>query len=170
MKFLIQTKSTQLQVQQLLQLKKQQQLRQLPIVRLKESFKTVIYFDKIMYIQFKAQFLRLNCTNPQVETKKQAASQSVTRSSTIRNELAQRSCKAEENVFFLKTSKTGSQTLMAIMQRFGIRHDSSFFVGESMNGAMSQVHVPISAEKDCWIGKHLNITFNISTQHLKYNS
>ena len=86
----------------------------------------------------------------------------------IRSELAARTCQTDENIFFLKTSKTGSQTLMAIMQRFGIRHNSTFFIGESMNGAMSQVHVPIS-EKDCWIGKHLDLTYNISTQHLKYN-
>jgi len=66
-------------------------------------------------------------------------------------ELAARTCTTDENIFFLKTSKTGSQTLMAIMQRFGIRHNSTFFIGESMNGAMSQVHAPISGEKDCWI-------------------
>ena len=57
---------------------------------------------------------------------------------------------------------------MAIMQRFGIRHNSTFFIGETMNGAMSQVHTPIS-ERDCWIGKNLGLKYNISTQHLKYN-
>lgn len=90
-------------------------------------------------------------------------------SGSMKAELAARTCTTDENIFFLKTSKTGSQTLMAIMQRFGIRHNSTFFIGESMNGAMSQVHVPISGVKDCWIGKHLNMKFNISTQHLKYD-
>ena len=37
--------------------------------------------------------------------------------------LETRQCESEKNVFFLKTSKTGSQTLMAIMQRFGIQNN-----------------------------------------------
>ena len=58
---------------------------------------------------------------------------------------------------------------MAIMQRFGIRHDSTFFLAENMNGALSQLQKPISSERDCWLGKYKNMKFNISTQHLKYN-
>ena len=83
--------------------------------------------------------------------------------------LRARTCQGDENVFFLKTSKTGSQTLMAIMQRFGIRHNSTFLLAENMNGALSQLHTPISQDRDCWVGKHLGMKFNISTQHLKYN-
>jgi len=84
--------------------------------------------------------------------------------------LETRQCKPEKNVFFLKTSKTGSQTLMAIMQRFGIQNNLTFFLGESMNGAMSNLQIPISYERDCWIGKNLpEEKFQISTQHLKYN-
>jgi len=103
------------------------------------------------------------------DTSKPNESSTSTTSTTTEAELAARTCTTDENIFFLKTSKTGSQTLMAIMQRFGIRHNSTFFIGESKNGAMSQIHVPISGEKDCWIGKHLNMKFNISTQHLKYD-
>lgn len=83
--------------------------------------------------------------------------------------LRARTCQGDENIFFLKTSKTGSQTLMAIMQRFGIRHNSTFLLAENMNGALSQLHTPISQDRDCWVGKHLGMKFNISTQHLKYN-
>ena len=71
--------------------------------------------------------------------------------------------------FFLKTSKTGSQTMMAIMQRFGFRNNSTFFLAENMNGAMSQINLPLSRERDCWIGKSLDMRYSISTQHLKYN-
>ena len=69
----------------------------------------------------------------------------------------------------IRFSFTFYQTLMAIMQRFGIRHDSTFFLAENMNGALSQLQKPISAERDCWLGKYKQMKFNISTQHLKYN-
>ena len=59
--------------------------------------------------------------------------------------------------------------MMAIMQRFGIRNDLSFFLAENMNGAMSQLQKPISFEGDCWLGRNKNMKYNISTQHLKYN-
>ena len=78
-------------------------------------------------------------------------------------------CKSEKNLFFLKTSKTGSQTTMAIMHRFGIRNNLTFLIGESPNGGLSPHQEPISYENDCWIGKGTEMKFNISTQHLKYN-
>ena len=84
-------------------------------------------------------------------------------------ELNHTSCKPEKNIFFLKTAKTGSQTMMAIMQRFGIRNNSTFLLGETANGALSVYRDPISSEKDCWIGKSTGMTYSMSTQHLKYN-
>ena len=59
--------------------------------------------------------------------------------------------------------------MMAIMQRFGFRNNSTFFLAENMNGAMSQINLPLSRERDCWIGKSLDMRYSISTQHLKYN-
>ena len=59
--------------------------------------------------------------------------------------------------------------MMAIMQRFGIRNNSTFFLGENMNGAMSNLQFPINPVNDCWIGKSLNMRYSMSTQHLKYN-
>ena len=59
--------------------------------------------------------------------------------------------------------------MMAIMQRFGIRNNSTFFLGENMNGGLSPLNYPISSEKDCWIGKSTAMTYSMSTQHLKYN-
>ena len=40
-----------------------------------------------------------------------------------------RKCEAVKNLFFLKTSKTGSQTLMGIIHRFGIKYGLSFLLG-----------------------------------------
>ena len=34
-----------------------------------------------------------------------------------------------KNIFFLKTSKTGSTTMMSIFQRYGLRHEMNFLLG-----------------------------------------
>ena len=36
------------------------------------------------------------------------------------------SCKIQKNIFFLKSSKTGSTTMMSIFQRFGLKYKSKF--------------------------------------------
>ena len=45
-----------------------------------------------------------------------------------------RKCEAVKNLFFLKTSKTGSQTLMGIIHRFGLKYGLSFLLGRVHNG------------------------------------
>jgi len=70
------------------------------------------------------------------------------------------------DIEFLPKKKTAS---MAIMQRFGIRNNLTFLIGETTNGRLSLHQDPVSYERDCWIGKGTGIRFNISTQHLKYN-
>ena len=87
----------------------------------------------------------------------------------LENKLQPETCQPAQNIFFLKTSKTGSQTMMAIMQRFGIRNNSTFLLSETPNGALSTFERPISIKKDCWIGKSTGMSYSMSTQHLKYN-
>ena len=75
-----------------------------------------------------------------------------------------RKCEAVKNLFFLKTSKTGSQTLMGIIHRFGIKYGLSFLLGgfsqidiqsevwifwkplkgESNNGAVANLQRPLT--------------------------
>ena len=43
-------------------------------------------------------------------------------------------CEKIEKIYFLKTAKTGGQTLMSIIQRFGVRHNSSFLIGANEIG------------------------------------
>ena len=56
-----------------------------------------------------------------------------------------------KNIFFLKTSKTGSTTLMSLFQRYGLRHNFTFLLGEN-NGGMAKNERPLNLEDDCWIG------------------
>ena len=99
-----------------------------------------------------------------------------------------------KSIFFLKTSKTGSTTLMSIFQRYGLKYSLSFLLGQECfrhfmgllsilwrqrafwkqsknNGGMARNDRPINLEEDCWIGKNSKIEkkFNISTNHLHYN-
>ena len=56
------------------------------------------------------------------------------------------------------------------MRQFGASGtDGLIYCRPLMNGALSQLNVPLSREHDCWIGKSLNMRYSISTQHLKYN-
>ena len=92
-----------------------------------------------------------------------------------------------KNIFFLKTSKTGSTTLMSLFQRYGLRYKMKFLLGEN-NGGMARNDRPINLEDDCWIGMTHNsipnpypllgknskneenkANFNISTNHVHYN-
>lgn len=75
-----------------------------------------------------------------------------------------------KNIFFLKTSKTGSTTMMSIVQRYGLKHNMSFLLGEN-NGGMAHNERPLNLEDDCWIGKNSETQkkFNISTNHIHYN-
>ena len=50
--------------------------------------------------------------------------------STAKNE----SCKPVKNIFFLKSSKTGGTTVMSILQRYGMRNDLDFLMGENHGG------------------------------------
>ena len=78
-------------------------------------------------------------------------------------------CHRAENIFFLKSSKTGSTTMMSIMQRIGLHYDMNFLMGEN-HGGMAVNNRPFNLEKDCWIGKNdPNIKFSMSTNHLHYN-
>lgn len=78
-------------------------------------------------------------------------------------------CHRVENIFFLKSSKTGSTTMMSIMQRIGLSYDMNFLMGEN-HGGMAVNNRPFNLEKDCWIGKNdQSIKFSMSTNHLHYN-
>ena len=56
-----------------------------------------------------------------------------------------RKCEAVKNLFFLKTSKTGSQTLMGIIHRFGIKYGLSFLLG-----GFSKIDI-LSDQSEAWI-------------------
>ena len=43
-------------------------------------------------------------------------------------------CKPVKNIFFLKSSKTGGTTVMSILQRYGMRNDLDFLMGENHGG------------------------------------
>merc|ERR1719238_1862725 len=76
-----------------------------------------------------------------------------------------------KNIFFLKTSKTGSTTMMSVFQRYGLKHGMNFLLGEN-NGGMARNERPLNLENDCWIGKNtrnVQQKFNISTNHIHYN-
>jgi hypothetical protein len=80
-------------------------------------------------------------------------------------------CQIQKNIFFLKSSKTGSTTMMSIFQRFGLHYDSRFLMGEN-HGGMAVNNRPFNLEQDCWIGKTYTdekIEFDLSTNHLHYN-
>ena len=44
------------------------------------------------------------------------------------------SCEPVKNIFFLKSSKTGGTTVMSILQRYGMRNDLDFLMGENHGG------------------------------------
>jgi len=79
------------------------------------------------------------------------------------------SCQMSENIFFLKSSKTGSTTMMSIMQRIGLHYEANFLLGEN-RGGMAVNNRPFNLEKDCWLGKNFpDEKFTLSTNHLHYN-
>ena len=76
--------------------------------------------------------------------------------------------KMEQNLFFLKSSKTGGTTVLSILQRFGMHYGLDFLIGEGTAGLYHNAR-PFSLE-DCWIGKYdKSYTFNISANHLHWN-
>jgi len=74
----------------------------------------------------------------------------------------------DQNLFFLKSSKTGGTTVLSILQRFGMHYGLDFLIGEGTAGLYHNAR-PFSLE-DCWIGKYdKSYTFNISANHLHWN-
>ena len=43
-------------------------------------------------------------------------------------------CEPVKNIFFLKSSKTGGTTVMSILQRYGMRNNLDFLMGENHGG------------------------------------
>ena len=43
-------------------------------------------------------------------------------------------CDPVKNIFFLKSSKTGGTTVMSILQRYGMRNNLDFLMGENHGG------------------------------------
>jgi len=78
-------------------------------------------------------------------------------------------CKIQKDIFFLKSSKTGSTTMMSIFQRFGLKYNSRFLMGEN-RGGMAVNSRPVNLESDCWLGKNIEgLKFDLSCNHLHWN-
>ena len=80
-------------------------------------------------------------------------------------------CQKQEQIYFLKTSKTGSTTIANILMRFGFkRPGTNFLLGESGNGALffENGYMPFN-EETCFIGRDIpnRPLFDISYIHMK---
>ena len=55
-------------------------------------------------------------------------------SNPLLDEPQNETCEPVKNIFFLKSSKTGGTTVMSILQRYGMRNDLDFLMGENHGG------------------------------------